>query len=101
MLISTWSSSGIDAPSLTVDDNMSLDPKASLMTSDELLDVEKSDAEEDTKRLVDSKAELNPEGVSRSARLRKLGSPRTARRKYAKEKQKTWKLTMAESEDES
>ena len=81
MLIST--SSGMAAPSLTVEDNMSLDPKTSLrssLTSDEAFD-EKFVAFDTLEVFDTSKAELNPEGVSRSAILLKLGSPRTVKEK--------------------
>ena len=58
------------APSLTVDDNRSIDPATVRVVDDET---------SETKTFENSKAELNPEGVSTSATWRKLGSPSTER----------------------
>ena len=77
-------SSGIEAPSLTVDERTSLEPKTSAHEDED--DVESDGAEvkfEETPEAAldsseDSSAELNPDGVSTSAMFRKLGSPRTA-----------------------
>ena len=78
-LISTSSSVGATAPSLTVEDKIS-EPNTSLMEVEDdascgegLADTE----DEDRSVSVGSRAELNPEVVSTSAILRKFGSPRT------------------------
>ena len=103
-LNSTRSSSGMDAPSLTVEDKTSLEPKASLIPSvmSELFEevMHEEAVDEECERFEDSKAELNPEGVSRSAILRKLGSPRTEKEKVTGiNYENSSKLTLAESEN--
>ena len=62
--------SGVPASSLTVEDSMSVAMKDSSML---LADSEET--------LGGSKVEVYPDGVSRSARLLKLGSPRTEKDK--------------------
>ena len=82
-LISTLSSSGIETPSLTVDDSTSLEPNTSLITLDDdaselrLDDEEEFEETPEAERFEDSRAELNPDGVSTSAMFRKFGSPRS------------------------
>ena len=95
----------MDAPSLTVEDKTSLEQKASLIPSDlsDLVEEEMFEGalDEKCKRFEDSKAELSPEGVSRSAILRKLGSPRTEKEKVTEMNydENSSKLTLAESEN--
>ena len=94
----------MDAPSLTVEDKTSLEPKASPIPSD-LVDEEMFEEAlvEECERFEDSKAELNPEGVSRSAILLKFGSPSTEEEKVTEMnyEENFSKLTLAESENKA
>ena len=87
-LISTEAPSGIEAPSLTVEERTSLELKTSLDEDEVVSDGVKEKFEETPERAldssVDSSAELNPEGVSTSAIFLKFCSPRTKTRKTVK-----------------
>lgn len=80
MMLMSTRFSGIDPPSLIVEDRRSLEPKASLITPEFEVGadiLEEVELEVRAEILDASRTELNPDGVSTSAKLLKLGSPRT------------------------